>query len=518
MKLENRLRIYILTLLSISLIVASGVFLERELRMVEGKVQGNLKNVASLVARDPYIQKNLYENSPDAIQNYIEKTMVSLEGIDFIVVADMEGLRFSHVDREKVGKYFVGGDQKRVVETGDSYFSKVRGTLGTSLRRFEPLEYKGKQIGFVTVGRLYWKIQKVKKEMVIYFITALVLVILMSFIPASTLSQSIKKELKGFEPNEIGKIYEEKKTIFESIHEGIVAIDQNGKITRMNKTAENMLENSRTDKLMEFAGETIGYRHGIYDREINLQNKKVFINSIPIFKGELPLGVVLTMRDSEEVNRRAKEITGFTQLIDSLRANIHEFKNKLHVILGLLELNEVEEAIKYITKLETKVGEARFHDADIGDPILLALLTGKLNIAMERGVKLKLTEGSSIMENHGRVTTSDLVIIIGNLIENALEACENSGWKNIKIYLKESEEDILIMILDTGAPIQFEIEEIFEKGISSKNGNTRGSGLALVKEKIDLYNGELQVNQKEGTKTFKIKIYKGETDDKSNNS
>uniref|UniRef100_UPI003568EAC1 sensor histidine kinase n=1 Tax=Ilyobacter sp. TaxID=3100343 RepID=UPI003568EAC1 len=109
-------------------------------------------------------------------------------------------------------------------------------------------------------------------------------------------------------------------------------------------------------------------------------------------------------------------------------------------------------------------------------------------------------------------------IIVGNLIENALEACDRSMKNGIEVYLKESDEDILIMVLDTGSPIAFDVEKIFEKGISSKKGNTRGSGLALVKEKIDLYGGEMQVNQKEGTKTFKIRIYKGDTDDKSHNS
>ena len=224
------------------------------------------------------------------------------------------------------------------------------------------------------------------------------------------------------------------------------------------------------------------------------------------------------MRDSEEVNKRAKEITGFSQLIDSLRANIHEFKNKLHVILGLLELNEIDEAIKYISKLEDEVGASRFENADINDSILLALLTGKLNTAMEKGVKLKLIKGTYLMSDHGRISTSDLVIIVGNLIENALEACDRSMRNGIEVYLKESEDDILIMVLDTGRPIAFDVEKIFEKGVSSKNGNTRGSGLALVKEKIDLYGGEMQVNQREGTKTFKIRIYKGDIDDKSYNS
>ena len=519
MKLENRIRIYILTLLTLSLVITSGLFIERELRLIEEKVRGNLKNVTSLMARDPFIQKNLYERNSDLIQDYVEKTMESLEEVDLIVVADMNGRRFSHVDRDKVGKQFVGGDEKKVIETGESYFSRAKGTLGISIRRFEPVEYRGEQIGFVTVGKLYWKIQKVKQGVVTYFATALVMVILLSFIPASTLSHSIKKELKGFEPNEIGKIYEEKKTIFESIHEGIVAIDQKGQITRMNKAAEGILkDNSRLDKLKEFSRETMESGHGIYDREINLQNKKVFINSIPIFRDKNPLGVVLTMRDSEEVNKRAKEITGFSQLIDSLRANIHEFKNKLHVILGLLELGEVDEAIKYITRLEDEVGASRFENANIDDSILLALLTGKLNIAMEKGVKLKLIKGSSLMSDHGRITTSDLVIIVGNLIENALEACDRSMKNGIEVYLKESDEDILIMVLDTGLPIAFDVEKIFEKGISSKKGNTRGSGLALVKEKIDLYGGEMQVNQKEGTKTFKIRIYKGDTDDKSHNS
>ena len=518
MKLENRIRVYILTLLTLSLVITSGLFIERELRLIEDKVQGNLKNVSSLFARDPFIQKNLYEKNPDLIQNYVERTMESLEEIDLIVVADMYGKRFSHVNREKVGKYFVGGDEKKVIETGESYFSKAKGTLGISIRRFEPVEYRGEQVGFVTVGKLYWKIQKVKRGVIVYFTSALVMVILLSFIPASTLSQSIKKELKGFEPNEIGKIYEEKKTIFESIHEGIVAIDQKGKITRMNRAAESILNDSRLDKLKKIAEETIEKKHGIYDREIDLQKKKVFINSIPIFKDKIPLGVVLTMRDSEEVNKRAKEITGFSQLIDSLRANIHEFKNKLHVILGLLELNEIDEAIKYISKLEDEVGASRFENADINDSILLALLTGKLNTAMEKGVKLKLIKGTYLMSDHGRISTSDLVIIVGNLIENALEACDRSMRNGIEVYLKESEDDILIMVLDTGRPIAFDVEKIFEKGVSSKNGNTRGSGLALVKEKIDLYGGEMQVNQREGTKTFKIRIYKGDIDDKSYNS
>lgn len=518
MKLENRIRIYILSMLTLSLVLTSGLFIERELRLIEDKVEGNLKNVTSLMARDPFIQKNLYEKNSELIQDYVEKTMVSLEEVDLIVVADMDGRRFSHVDREKVGKYFVGGDEKRVIETGESYFSRAKGTLGVSIRRFEPVKYRGKQIGFVTVGKLYWKVQKVKRGVIAYFVTALIMVLLLSFIPASTLSHSIKKELKGFEPNEIGKIYEEKKTIFESIHEGIAAIDQKGKITRMNRAAEAMLKDSRLDKLKEFAEETMEYGHGIYDREINLQNKKVFINSIPIFKDKNPIGVVLTMRDSEEVNKRAKEITGFSQLIDSLRANIHEFKNKLHVILGLLELGEVDEAVKYITKLESEVGTSRFENADINDSILLALLTGKLNTAMERGVKLKLIKGSYLMSDHGRITTSDLVIIVGNLIENALEACKRAEKNGVEVYLKESDDDILIMVLDTGVPIPFDVEKIFEKGVSSKKGNTRGAGLALVKEKIDLYGGEMQVNQKEGTKTFKIKIYKGDADDKSHNS
>ena len=95
--------------------------------------------------------------------------------------------------QRKSGKYFVGGDEKKVIETGESYFSKAKGTLGISIRRFEPIEYRGRQVGFVTVGKLYWKIQKVKRGVIVYFTSALVMIILLSFIPASTLSTASKR-------------------------------------------------------------------------------------------------------------------------------------------------------------------------------------------------------------------------------------------------------------------------------------------------------------------------------------
>ena len=452
MKLETRIRSYIMLLLTVCLALVSMIFINREFGNKEMNVKSNLANVASLMARDRFVQGNLFNKNSNAVQSYIEKILTSLNDVDMIVIADMTGKRYSHVDPDKIGKYFVGGDEEKVIGEGKSYFSRAGGTLGISLRRFEPIHYQNKQIGFVMVGKLYWKINKMKSEVIRYFLTALFLIVFLSFFPASALSNSIKEELKGFEPNEIGEIYEEKKTIFESIHEGVIAINNSGKITNMNKAAKTILNNSSLEKLKDLGRETLEFGEEEYDREVNLQKRKVFVNAIPVFKNEETIGVVLTLRDSEEVNKRAREITGFSHLIDSLRANIHEFKNKLHIIMGLLELNEIEEAINYIMKLENETGRERFENTNIDDSILLALLTGKLNTARERGIKLTLAEGSNILNDHNEISTSDLIIIVGNIVENAIEACEYSEIKQVEVCLEENNEKIFIQVSDTGEP------------------------------------------------------------------
>lgn len=506
MNLEKKIRIYLSTITTIGFTLILIAFGMLTWKNTERTTKNTLSNISFLIASDPFIQENLYLENSQKVQNKVNIIVEELNDIDMIIISDTTGKRYSHVNPELIGKYFVGGDEKDVLRNSNSYFSKAHGTLGRALRRFEPIYYKGNQIGFVMVGKLYWKITNLRNKNIIntFFIT--VSIFFITYIGALLLSRNIKNELKGFEPKQISKLYEENEAVFEALEEGIVIINLQGKITKKNQAAKDMRIDTYENSLRESIIEVLSNFEVIYNRTVFLGDRRTFISLIPISEKDEKIGIVITIKDSNMVTKEAEKITGVNLIIDSLRANIHEFKNKLHVILGLLTLNEVDEAKKFIQDIQSD-STAIINKHSIGDSILSGLIMGKINIAKEKGIQLTLTDDSSLFEVHKKITTHDLVIIIGNLLENAIEASLDSSVKNIQLAIYEDDYQIEIEVTDQGSPIDSTVD-IFIKGYSTK-GTGRGEGLSLVKETVSFYDGSLSIEQKEDKKIFTIILKKG---------
>jgi len=507
MNLEKKIRIYISVLLLISFFLLLILLGNTVWKNNKKTTEESLSNVSFLIANDSFIQKNLYLRNSQEMKEKVDLIVDSLNDIDMIVISDLTGKRYSHVNPNLIGKYIVGGDEKKVINEGTSYFSKAKGTLGVSLRRFDPIYFEGEQIGFVVVGKLYWKIEDLQKKTIIRLSLLTSFIFLLIYMVTLLLSRSIKNELKGLEPKAIGKLYEENESVFETLKAGIVLINLDGDITKKNQAAHMM----EVDKYRESLGESIHSVledfNPIYDREIFLGEKRTFISLIPISKKNQIMGIVLTIKDSNMVTKQAEKITGVNLIVDSLRANIHEFKNKLHVILGLLTLNEVEEAMNFIQSIQSNSPITIIDNTSISDPILSGLIMGKINIAKERGVILEVSESSLLLEKHKDIDTQDLVIIIGNLLENAIEASLHSEKKFISLDLSEDDKMISIQVSDMGVPIE-NLKDIYTRGFSTK-GSGRGEGLAIVMERITFYNGDIHLDQLEDKKIFKVVLTKG---------
>ena len=205
-----------------------------------------------------------------------------------------------------------------------------------------------------------------------------------------------------------------------------------------------------------------------------------------------------------------KEFLAFTEdfegtkfLVDSMRANNHDFTNKLHVILGLIQIGQYDKAVSYIQNISIIQRETISKVMNsIENPSFAALIVGKIARSSECNVKFILNEGSCLKNEDISIPSEALVTITGNLIDNALDSMNKDTSKNEKelslgIYTRPGE--LLIIVKDTGTGIPDEIKEkIFENGFSTK-GPGRGIGLYHTKQLVSSLGGTITVESQVGT-------------------
>jgi len=487
---------------------------------IESKVKINTMNVAEMVANSTEVKESLEtKDKHKIIGPYVNTLLKRVKEIEYIIVVDMNGTRYSHPNPKMIGNKFVGGDEYRALTYGETYFSEATGTLGKSLRAFTPIYdiNNKKEIGFVAVGTLTQNIQNSKHTALLYLIFISLGSLTVGIIGASLLAQNIKKTLLGLEPQEITKLYNEKMSIIDAIHEGLVAIDKSGQITLINDSALKILQTEDKYSKNQIIGQKMDVLFpttrllsitelGIseFDKEQHINNTLIVTNRVPIRDGKKIIGAIATFRDKTELTNLAEELTGVKQIVEALRANNHEFMNKLHVILGLIHIGELEEAKKYITNITVKKQKLLSEVTNkIKNPTIAALMLGKFSRAKELKINLVIDKVTNLENDLEKISNNALVTIIGNLIENAMEATSKNinDNRSVNVRIQETTSKIKIVIQDSGIGIKKEdINTIFERGYTTKSGSS-GIGLALVKEAIDNLQGEITVKSElnEGT-------------------
>ncbi|GAU76592.1 two-component sensor histidine kinase-malate [Fusibacter sp. 3D3] len=521
MKLQQKLTIVIIFLIVFSTGISSYFVSRFELKRMEKITENNLFNVASILADSSIISEGLYHKSSKAIQAYVEKQLASLTDVEIITIADMDGIRYGHPNAARLGETFVGGDEQRVIEEGAMYASIATGTLGRSVRVFAPVYYEAKQVGFVMAAHLFDDVvvarKSIEKSILIYTFIG----IIVGTFGAVGTAIVIKKSLLGLEPYEIVHLYHEKDAMIKSLHEGILAIDENQKITMINDSAIKILRLSDDDVIgkdvMTLFPTTKLSRvleTGIaeYDKGQEINGANIMTNRVPILDGEKIVGALATFRDHTEVVAMAEEITGVKQIVEALRANTHEFMNKLHVIIGLIEIGDDALTRDYILELkhsQENIKEMVFEKID--NPMIGALLLGKLNRAKEEHIDLHLSEDSTLKALDYGLNYQAFIIILGNLIENAIEAIKqkNFGKGSIEVYLNDIGSEVTIQITDNGVGIEpARLSEIFNRGVTTKPGSN-GIGLDIVSATIKRLGGKIEVDSTLGAgSTFTVIIPK----------
>lgn len=519
--LWKTITLLVCTVVIFSLLVTDILISHNVERTTEDSQAEKAKTIAHIVANDSIVIDGLIGKADTAaIQMYTNRILKNT-GVQFIVVMDMNGIRKSHPNPQKIGHHFIGGDEGPALK-GKEHVSLAEGTLGISMRVFVPVfSETGEQLGAVAVGISADNVKERVEESRHIIYIGVGVGVLVGIIGAILLARHIKKSLFGLEPHRIAKILEERNTMLQSVKEGIIAVDKEANVTLINNEAKRLFKKSGLEE--DFIGKDVELympnsriKEVLQKGEVQLNEEQniygitIVTNRVPLYvKGEI-VGAIATFRDKTEIRKLAEELTGIRLYAEALRAQSHEFMNKMHVVLGLTHMKQYEELQKYISGMVSE------HQYEIGgimkrikSPVFAGFLLGKLSYAREKNIKLIISEDSYMPEIEDESITHELITIVGNLIDNALEAVANCEKKQVEVKIQYG-DTLIITVQDTGKGIQEEeIGALFTKGYSTK-GDNRGYGLYLVTESIQRINGEIHVYSLVGKgTTITIEIPKG---------
>ena len=454
----------------------------------------NLRNVAEAIAQSPILTEQQTDTA--ILAEYLDSLRDTLENIDVISVVGSDYVRLYHSNHELINSTYDGTIPRFDDDSEGYYATNDSGPSGTQRRAYAAIyDEEGNYIGFVMAIMLMQNIYKETWQTALIFILITIVAILMELLISTELSSTIKKSLMGYEPDVFSAMYRIRDNILESLDEGIIAIDNEGRVQFVNGAADmilNQIENG------------LGYRIvGEKFDNIQLGSETLLVERMPIKENEVTIGEVAILHDRAEYTKLMEDLTGTRYLVDSMRANNHDFTNKLHVIMGLIQMEMYEEAVSYIENI-TIVQRATISKImnAVQEPSIAALLIGKIARASELNVKFVLREGCHYSNADMQLPSALLVTVIGNLIENAFEAMnEKSGYevqKELLFGFYSRPGAVLITSDDTGIGIsEKNLERIFENGFSTK-GEGRGTGLYQVKEMVERYGGEITVESQEG--------------------
>ncbi|MFB5673470.1 ATP-binding protein [Paenibacillus terreus] len=478
----------------------------------EDELGQRLLVTARTVAEMPAVVEDLTDKDKrPALQNIAERIRI-VNNTDYIVIMDMNGIRWTHPANRLIGTKSGGADE-RAAFAEHTYLSKAKGEEGTALRAFAPvMNEEREQVGVVLAGKLLPTlgalIQSMRGE--IYVISLLTL--LFGIWGSWLLASHIKKRMFELEPEEIARLLVERTATFQAMHEGIVAIDSEEKITIFNDKAKEMLR-VQGDVIGRPVREvlpdsrlpaTLRANRPLYNHTDFIGPAQIVSTRVPITVKDRVVGAVSIFQDRTEVTRMAEELTGVKAFVEALRVQSHEYVNKLHTVGGLLQLGDEKRALAYLYEVvEQQEGLLRFVNQRIRVDSIAGLLLGKISRGKELGIEVRLDSRSWLEELPSALDHHDMVVVLGNLVENAFDALQDKqGIREIFLSIEQNAEVCSVLIEDNGHGMSQEtLARLFEMGYTTKKSEHRGIGMHLVYSIVDGAGGTIAIDSEEGEGT-----------------
>lgn len=435
--------------------------------------------------------------------------MHSFSDATYITVGDARGVRLYHVTPGEIGKYMEGGDSDDALLNAKSYVSVRQGSLGSSLRGKSPVQDEtGKVIGIVSVGYTLEQLESwlsLQHSSLMFPMVGLLCLLLFS---ARRFSLHIKRQMLNMEPQQISQLVLQQNVLFESVFEGLIAIDSCYQITAINQTARQMLNLSYPEHRLigKKIADVVSPEGFFYDKPqtnkkdeiVTFNNIKVIASRMAVILNEEPQGWVISFRSKDDINTLSLQLSQIQQYADNLRAVQHEHRNLISTIAGLLYLKRYDNALELIQQQSDSHQKVLdFIAQKFKNSHLAGLLIGKYYRAKELGLELIFDPACYVDSLPGTLSHNEWISIVGNLLDNAYNATlkQPEGSRKIECLINSESQEVLIEIADQGCGIDENIRDrIFERGVTSSNNAEHGIGLWLVKSYTEQAGGHIVID------------------------
>ncbi|MFE9453361.1 ATP-binding protein [Streptomyces sp. NPDC006739] len=469
--------------------------------------------VARSVADAPSVRAAILTANPTArLESYTLRVQRDT-GVDFITIMDPQGIRWTHPVRSQIGKPFLG--HIAVAQRGGTFTETYTGTLGASVRAVTPVWDGKRVIGLVSAGIRVEAISKRVADQVTALLGVAAGALALGAIGTYVVNARLRRHTHGMNAGELSRMHDYHQAALHAVREGLLMLDGQYRVALINDGGRELLGVGAEVDVVGRSVAELGLpapltgallASGPRMDEVHLTASRVLVvNTSPVSGGERR-GTVVTLRDVTELQSLMGELDserGFTQ---ALRSQAHEAANRLHTVVSLIELDRAEEAVDFATA-ELELAQALTDQvvAAVSEPVLAALLLGKTAQANERGVELVVSDDSRLDDGvlPQSLSARDLVTILGNLIDNAVDAAQGSVRARVTVtaYADADASEVVLRVSDTGPGVDpAQAEQVFERGFSTKPAGPggRGLGLALVRQAVTRQDGTLSVSDASG--------------------
>ncbi|HBR0097695.1 TPA: sensor histidine kinase [Klebsiella pneumoniae] len=434
--------------------------------------------------------------------------MRSFSDATYITVGDASGQRLYHVNPDEIGKSMEGGDSDEALINAKSYVSVRKGSLGSSLRGKSPIQdATGKVIGIVSVGYTIEQLENWLSLQISSLLIPMAIMLLLLLFCARRFSLHIKKQMLNMEPQQLSQLLIQQSVLFESVFEGLIAIDSDYKITAINQTARRLLNLSQPEPTLigKRISSVISQEVFFYDApQTNKKDEIVTFNQIKVIASRMavilnnePQGWVISFRSKDDINTLSLQLSQVQQYADNLRAVQHEHRNLISTIAGLLFLKRYNQALELIQQQsESHQKVIDFIARNFQDNHLAGLLIGKYYRTKELGLELIFDPACFVDRLPTALSHNEWISIVGNLLDNAYNASlrQPQGSKQIECLINSDGQEVIIEIADQGCGIDEALRDrIFERGVTSSASKDHGIGLWLVRSYVEQAGGSIVV-------------------------
>lgn len=514
--LQKQFKSYFILVVAM-LFVTAAFIMPSQLNTLNNSLEKTISDTANILSRNSEIIDGLKKGVlSDSLKDNLDEIVRNTDNIDYIVIADKNSVRLFHPDRTEIGKKFAGGDESQILIDPTPYFTTKKGAHNVQKRVFFQLaDSDGTVLGFIMVSASLTTVRNAQIKLMTKLVLIFMGLTVIGMALATYTARHIRKSLLGYEPADIAKLFLQREEILENIDEGIIACNlASGKIFS-NSAADKLFGSDYKPKEDEELGtmcnkcitENASFTLIPYEHD----GKNLLISVMPLTKEKETIGTLLIFRDRTEVLELADQLSGSNHIVEALRASTHEFLNKLHIISGMLQMENYEQAIAFVDGLSEETRNSyQTIIGQIQNKTLAALLLGKQSHARELDIDFSIRKDSFLSAHNDYLSTKEMVTVIGNLIENAFHAVENiEGIRQVQLFVRQSEDGLTIITDDTGCGMTEEQTEELMNGNFTTRGEGHGIGFRLIREIVAKHDGYLSVDSEpnEGS-SFTISIRK----------